>query len=73
VHEGIAGGNYVGKSIVKNILRARLWWPMISKYAKEYCQACDSCQRVGKPSRRDAITLRPWVTLKLFDKWVIDL
>jgi hypothetical protein len=62
-HEVIAGGHYVGKYIVKKVLRARLWWPTIHKDAKEYFQNCDVFQRVGKPNKRDEMPLRQQVTL----------
>jgi hypothetical protein len=57
VHEGITGGNYVGKETLKNILRAGLWWPNLHKDSKVYYRACNVCQRVGKPSRRYDIPL----------------
>jgi len=44
---------------------------MLHRYAKEYCRACDVCQRKRKPSRRDEIPLVPQVTLQAFNKWVI--
>ena len=71
-HEGIARGHYEGKVIAQKVLRARLWWSIVSKDAKEHFQSCDVCQRVGNPSTRDEIPLRPQVTLKVFDKWPID-
>jgi hypothetical protein len=57
---------------VQKILRAGLWWPTDHKDEKEYCQNCDVYQRVGNPSRRDDMSLIPQVTLKVFDKWVVD-
>jgi hypothetical protein len=42
-HEGIAGGHYVGKSTMKKVLHAILWWTTIHRDAKEYCQTCDVC------------------------------
>jgi transposase InsO family protein len=57
---------------VQKVLHAGLWWPMIHRDSKEYCQGCDVCQRVGKPNRRDEMSLRPQVTLQAFDKWAID-
>jgi hypothetical protein len=62
-HEGIAGGNYARKSTTQKLLYAGLWWPIVHRYAKEYCQKCDVCQRVGKPNIRDYIPLTPQVTL----------
>jgi hypothetical protein len=61
-HEGIAGGNYVGKETMQKALRDGLWWPNLHKDVKEYYRACDVCQRVGKSSRRDEMPLAPQLT-----------
>jgi hypothetical protein len=71
-NEGIVGQHYAGNTTMRKILHAVLWWPTVSKDEKEYCQNCDFCQMVGKPSRRDEIPLKPWVTRKVFEKWVVD-
>jgi hypothetical protein len=62
-HEGIVGGHYAGKSTARKILCAGLWWKNIHRGAKEYCEICDVCQRVGKPNRRDEMPLISQVTL----------
>jgi hypothetical protein len=62
-HEGLAEGNYAGKATMQKVLHAGLWWPKIHRDSKEYCQGCDVCQRVGKPNRRDEMSLQPQVTL----------
>jgi hypothetical protein len=71
-HEGIAGGHYKGKETEHMVLRASLWWPTLHIDSKDYYRACDACQRVGKPSRRDEMPLAPQLTLQAFEKWAID-
>eukprot|EP00253_Pinus_taeda_P017205 PITA_17205 len=56
-HGGAAGGHYVGKATMHKILRVGLWWPTLHKDSKAYCEACDVCQRTGRPSRRDELPL----------------
>jgi hypothetical protein len=62
-HEGVVGGHYAGKEIAQIVLRAGLWWLTLHKDSKDYYRACDVCQRVGKPSKRDEIPLAPKMTL----------
>ena len=62
-HDGVAGGHYVGKATVRNILQARLWWPTMHADHQYYYRSCDVCQRTGKPSQRDEIPLVPDITL----------
>jgi transposase InsO family protein len=71
-HEGIVVGHYVGKETTHKVIRAGLWWPTLHKDTKEYYRACDVCQRVGKPSRRDEMPLAPKMNLQSFEKWAID-
>jgi len=71
-HEGVVGGHYVGNATTKKILLARLWWPTLHKYAREYSRACYVCQRLGKPNRRDEMPLISQLTLRAFDKWEVD-
>jgi hypothetical protein len=62
-HEGIAGGDYVGKATSQKVVRASLWWPILHRDAKDYYRACDICQRVGKLFRRDDMPLETQLTL----------
>jgi hypothetical protein len=71
-HKGITGGHYAGKSIAQKVLHAGIWCPMIHRDSKEYCQRCDVYQRVGKPNKRDEMSLQPQAPLQEFDKWAID-
>jgi hypothetical protein len=63
-HEGIAEGHYAGRETAQKVLRAGLWWPTLHRDAKDYARACNVCQRVGKPSKRDEIPLAPYMTLQ---------
>lgn len=71
-HGGDTGGHSTGKATSQKILHAGLWWPTLHKDSKEYCRACDACQRMGRPLRRDEIPLNPQVSLQPFENWAID-
>ena len=49
--------------VAHQVLTVGLWWPTVHKDAKEFCRSCDICQRIGKPSRRDEMPLKPQITL----------
>ena len=66
-HARVAGGHYAGKPTSQKVLTAGLWWPKVHKDAKKFCRNCDVCQRIGKPSRRDEMPLKPYITLQAFD------
>jgi hypothetical protein len=70
-HNGFARGHVRGKETARNILQEGLWWPTMFKYAKEYAQACNVCQRVGNPSHRDELPLHPVRELQAFEKRVV--
>jgi len=58
-HDRIASGHCAGRATAQNIVCPGLWWPTLHKDVKEYCKSCDVCQRVGKPSSRDEMSLKP--------------
>jgi hypothetical protein len=58
-HEGTDGGHYARKSNMLKILCVGIWWPTVSKYAKEYFHTCDVYHRVGKTSRRYEMPPQP--------------
>ena len=58
-HDGVVGGHYAGKAAMHKILKEFLWWPTIHMNTKILCRHYDTCQRIGKPSRRDDMPLVP--------------
>ena len=57
---------------MNKILQEGLCFPTMHVDPQDYCRICDVCQRMGKPSKRDEIPLVPQLTLKDFNKWVVD-
>ncbi|KAH9293205.1 hypothetical protein KI387_041589, partial [Taxus chinensis] len=71
-HRGSAGGHYAGDATTHKILMAGLWWETLYRDCRDYCKACDHCQCIGKPGRRDEMPLHPIPSAEPFEKWVID-
>ncbi|GJW17561.1 reverse transcriptase domain-containing protein [Tanacetum coccineum] len=54
-HSGPTGGHYGANYIAKKVFDCGFYWPTIYKDAHELVKNCDSCQRQGKISQRDAV------------------
>ncbi len=63
-HQGIAGSHVIGKVHVRFCKLVGVWWPTVFKDAKEHARACDVCQRVGQPSRRDELPSKSIIAIK---------
>jgi hypothetical protein len=70
-HDGPCGGHFAAKRTRHKILRMGYYWPNIFQDAKNYVQACDSCQRMGQPTHRDEMPLYIQVALEPFEIWAI--
>ncbi len=57
-HEGPTGGHMGLDTTARKILLAGLWWPIVYD-AREWVVRCDTCQRAGKPLKRDSMPLNP--------------
>lgn len=72
-HSGVAGGHTTGKRTACNILQARLWWPTMLPNAKEYTKKSGYvCQRIGRPSCRNKMSIYLVLAPHPFDKWAVD-
>lgn len=56
-HRRTAGVHYVRKETTQKILHVGLGWPTLHQGSKVYCKECEVCQRTGRPSRRDDLSL----------------
>ena len=74
-HVGVVGGHYRKSDNVHNFTGSIMvaYTPFISHLdVLDYYHSCDICQRLGKPSQWDEMSLVPQLTLQTFDKWVVD-
>ncbi|XP_059068626.1 transposon Tf2-1 polyprotein [Cryptomeria japonica] len=71
-HEGLAGGHMGPDTTAQKILLAGLWWPTLYADAREWVTSCDTCQRAGKPLKRDFMPLFPSQPQELFERWGLD-
>jgi hypothetical protein len=49
-HDEPCGIHFAERRTGHNILQMGYYWPLVFKDVKKYVQACDSCQRMGRPS-----------------------
>eukprot|EP00253_Pinus_taeda_P017426 PITA_17426 len=71
-HDGPCGGHFVERRTTHKVLQTGYYWPTIFKDAEKFVQACDSCQRAGRPGPADEMPLRPQVVIEPFERWALD-
>eukprot|EP00253_Pinus_taeda_P007791 PITA_07791 len=71
-HDGPCGGHFAEKRTTHKVLQTGYYWPTIFKDAKKFAQACDSCQRAGRPGQVDEMPLRPQLVIEPFERWALD-
>lgn len=69
---GQGGGHFAEKRTTHKVLQIGYYWPTIFKDAKKFVQACDSCQRAGRPGQADEMPLRPQLVIEPFERWALD-
>lgn len=70
--EGPVGGHMGPDTTARKVLLAGLWWPTLHNDAREWVTSCDTCQRVGRPLKRDFMPLNPSNAQELFERWGLD-
>ena len=71
-HDEPYSGHFADQRMAYKILSLGYYWPSLFKDAKQYVKRCDSCQRVGRPTLSNEMTLQPQVCIKPFEKWALD-
>jgi hypothetical protein len=71
-HDEPCGRHFADHRTGHKVLQMGYYWPSIFKDAKKYVQACDNCQRMGRPGQADEIPLQPQVVMEPFERWALD-
>lgn len=71
-HDNLAGEHIGPDAIARKVLFSGLWWPTLHTDAREWVVGCDTCQRAGKPLKRDFMPLFPSQPQELFERWGLD-
>ena len=52
LHDGPAGGHFLGDTTTQNILKAGYYWSTLFKYAHAHVRKCDTFQRsIGRQAK----------------------
>ena len=71
-HNLICGGHYGSHRLTSRVLESGFYWPTIFKDAKDFLQACNSCQCSGNISKKDEMPQIGILEIEIFDIWGID-
>lgn len=71
-HEDVAGGHMGPDMTARKVLLAGLWWLTVHNDAREWVTSCDTCQRAGRPLKRDFMPLNLSNAQELFERWGLD-
>jgi hypothetical protein len=73
IHEGVCGNHSGGRMLAHKAVRARYYWPTMTRDSVEFVRNYDKCQRfvriMKNPLERLTSVLSPWP----FSKWGVDL
>ena len=73
LHDGPAGGHFLGDTIAHKILRAGYYWPNLFKYAHAHVRKHDTCQRRSGRQAKASGPLKPVIISEPFEQWGIDV
>ena len=65
-HESAYGGQFASQKTTMKVLQSGFCWPSLFKDALTMCRSCDRCQRLGKLTRKNMMSLNPILIVDLF-------
>ncbi|XP_024980884.1 uncharacterized protein LOC112517738 [Cynara cardunculus var. scolymus] len=66
-HQAAYGGYFRGQRTTAKVLQSGFYWPTLFKYAHNFAQRCNECQRSGSISKRNEMPLNGILEVELFD------
>ena len=66
------GGHCRDNKTTSKVLQAGFYWPSLFKDYHDFVMTCDKCQRMGKISHRNVMSLKNILEVDPFDVWGID-
>ena len=65
-HENACGGHFASQKTTMKVLQSSFTWPSLFKDSHIMCRSCDSCQRLGKLTKRNQMPMNPILIVDLF-------
>ena len=73
LHDGPAGGHYVGDTTAHKIIRVVFYWPTLFKDAHAYVRKCQQCQKFANRDIRPSAPLQSVTLEEKFQQWGLDV
>jgi len=70
-HEGPCSGHFANRRTGHKVLQIGYYLPIIFKDAKNFVQACDSCQSARCLGQSDEMPLNPQLVIEPFEWWAL--
>jgi hypothetical protein len=71
-HTEACGGHFSVKKITAKILQCGFYWPTMFKDTYSFCKECLECQKLGRVTCRNMMSMSLILEIEVFDCWRID-
>jgi len=73
LHDGLAGGHYVGDATAHKNFHTGYYWPTLFKDVHSYVRKCQVCQTAAGRQKKPSFPLQPVNIDQPFDQWGLDI